>query len=62
MRKDGQKVINIISKYIFNKMEKRFIKVDSTNLPKINIFMIIELLKIDGRYNVPELRGAKAFQ
>jgi len=43
-------------------MEKGFIKVDSTNLPKINICMIIELLKSDGRYNVLELRGAKASQ
>jgi len=45
-KRDGQKIINIVSKYIFNKIKKGFIKADSTNLPKINIFMIIELLKM----------------
>jgi len=43
-------------------VEKGFIKADSTNLPKINIFMVIDLLRSDDRCNVPELRETKAFQ
>lgn len=43
-------------------VEKGFIKADSINLPKINIFMVIDLLRSDDRYNVPELRETKAFQ
>lgn len=43
-------------------VEKGFVKADSTNLPKINMFMVIDLLQSDDRYNMPELRGAKASQ
>ena len=40
-------------------LEEKFIKADSTNLPKINSFMVYEFLIKDERYNDPEVRGVK---
>lgn len=37
-----------------------YVKADSTNLPKIDMFMIIEFITSDGRFNAAEVRGAKA--
>lgn len=43
-----------------NQLEPGFVKADSTNLPKISIFMVWEYIVSDERYNAPEVRGIKA--
>lgn len=40
-------------------LKEGFIKADTTNLPKINPFMIYEFLITDDRFNAPEVRGEK---
>ncbi|XP_043484808.1 uncharacterized protein LOC122512804 [Leptopilina heterotoma] len=42
------------------KLDSGFEKADSSNLPKISIFMVWEYLVTDDRYNAPEVRGVKA--
>ena len=37
-----------------------FTKADSTNLPKLYIFMVWEYLVSDEKYNTPGVRGVKA--
>lgn len=43
-----------------NRLDPDFVKADSTNLPKINVFQVWEYLVTDERYNAPEVRGVKA--
>ncbi|XP_076664263.1 uncharacterized protein LOC143375179 [Andrena cerasifolii] len=43
-----------------NTLEPGFSKADSTNLPKISIFMTWEYIATNERYNLPEVRGVKA--
>lgn len=43
-----------------NILESGFIKADSTNLPKIDIFMICEFIKQSDKFNAAEVRNAKA--
>lgn len=43
------------------KLEPGFVKADSGNMPKIDIFMVLNYIKnIDNRFNDPEFRNAKA--
>jgi len=42
-----------------NKLDPSFIKADSTNLPKIMVFMVWEYIVNDERYNAPEVREIK---
>lgn len=39
-----------------------YVKADSTNLPKIDMFMVRNFLISDTRYNAPEVRGVKLSQ
>lgn len=41
-------------------MEKDFVKADSRNLPRIDMFMVAEFIANDDRYNAPEIRLVKA--
>ena len=41
-------------------LEPEYIKADSTNLPKIDMFMVAEFVKNDDRYNAAEIRLVKA--
>ena len=41
-------------------VEPGYVKADSTNLPKIDIFMVAEFVKNDARYNAAEIRLVKA--
>lgn len=43
-----------------NKLDSGFVKADSSNLPKMTIFMVWKYFMTDERYNVPEIRGVKA--
>lgn len=43
-----------------NTLEPGFSKADSTNLPKISIFMTWEYIATNELYNLPEVRGVKA--
>lgn len=43
-----------------NQLDPGFVRADSTNLPKISIFMVWEYIVTDERYNAPEVRGIKA--
>ncbi|XP_051156855.1 uncharacterized protein LOC127278934 [Leptopilina boulardi] len=43
-----------------NKLDPGFEKADTTNLPKINVFMVYEYITNNERYNAPEVRGVKA--
>jgi hypothetical protein len=40
--------------------DERFIKADSKNLPKVDVFMIGEYLNKNDCYNVAEVQGVKA--
>lgn len=42
------------------KLEPGFVKADSRNLPKIDIFMVLNYIKNDDRFNDPEVRNVKA--
>lgn len=42
-----------------NQLDSGFVKADSTNLPKINVFMVWEYIINDERHNAPEIRGIK---
>lgn len=42
------------------KLEPGFVKADSGNIPKIDIFMVLNYIKNDDRFNDPEVRNAKA--
>jgi len=41
-------------------MDSGFVKADSSNFPKIDIFMVAEFVKNDDRYNAAEIRLVKA--
>ena len=41
-------------------VETGFVKTDSRNLPKIDIFMVAEFIKTDNRFNAAEIRLVKA--
>lgn len=41
------------------KMDK-FVKATSNNLPRVDIFMVHELIKRDDRFNIAEVAGVKA--
>ncbi|XP_011701425.1 PREDICTED: uncharacterized protein LOC105458063 [Wasmannia auropunctata] len=43
-----------------NQLDLGFVKANSTNLPKISVFMVWEYIANDERYNAPEVRGIKA--
>ena len=43
-----------------NVMESGFIKADSRNLPKIDMFMVFEYIKQSDKFNAVEVRNAKA--
>ena len=43
-----------------NRLEERFVKADSRNLPKVDIFMVYEYISTDDRFDAPEIRGVKA--
>ena len=40
-------------------MESGYVKADSGNLPKVNIFMVLDYVKNDERFNDPEVRTSK---
>lgn len=42
-----------------NILESGFIKADSTNLARIDIFMICEFIKQSNKFNAAEVRNAK---
>lgn len=42
-------------------LEIGFVKADSRNLPKIDIFMVAEFIKTDDRFNATEIRLVKAY-
>ncbi|XP_058789699.1 uncharacterized protein LOC131663353 [Phymastichus coffea] len=42
-----------------NKLDPDFLKADSGNLPKVNIFMVLNYIKNDDNFNDPEVRNAK---
>ena len=37
-----------------NKLEEGFVKADSTNLPKVHVFMIWDFLMRSKKHNIPE--------
>ena len=41
------------------KVESSYVKADSGNLPKVNIFMVLDYVKNDERFNDPEVRNSK---
>ena len=41
------------------KVESGYVKADSGNLPKVNIFMVLDYVKNDERFNDPEVRNSK---
>lgn len=43
-----------------NILEPGFVKADSTNLPKIDMFMVCEFIKRSDKFNAAEVRNAKA--
>lgn len=43
-----------------NILKPGFIKADSRNLPKIDIFMVFEYIKQSDKFNAAEVRNAKA--
>lgn len=43
-------------------LSEGFIKADSTNLPRVDMFMVRDLLILDERFNAPEVRGVKMSQ
>ncbi|XP_043478494.1 uncharacterized protein LOC122513004 [Leptopilina heterotoma] len=43
-----------------NKLDPGFEKADTTNLPKLSVFMVYEYITNNERYNAPEVRGVKA--
>jgi len=43
-----------------NILESGFVKADSTNLPKIDMFMVCEFIKQSDKFNAAEVRNAKA--
>ena len=43
-----------------NKLETGFVKTDSTNLPKVHVFMIWDFLMGSKKHNIPEVRRVKA--
>lgn len=43
-----------------NILESGFIKSDLTDLPKIDAFMVCEFIKESDKFNVSEVRNAKA--
>lgn len=43
-----------------NVLELGFIKANSTNLPKIDMFMVFEFIKQSDKFNAAEVRNAKA--
>lgn len=47
---------------MYKNPENDYLKADSTNLPKIDMFMVRNFLVSDSRYNAPEVRGVKLSQ
>ena len=43
-----------------NRLEEGYVKADSRNLPKVDIFMVYEYYSTDDRFDAPEIRGVKA--
>ena len=43
-----------------HKLETGFVKADSTNLPKVHVFMIWDFLMESKKHNIPDVRGVKA--
>ncbi|XP_018395225.1 PREDICTED: uncharacterized protein LOC108773788 [Cyphomyrmex costatus] len=43
-------------------IESGYVKADSNNLPKIDMFMVCEYIKQDDRFNAAEVRGSKNAQ
>ena len=41
------------------KVESGFAKADSGNLSKVNIFMVLDYVENDERFNDPEVRNSK---
>lgn len=41
------------------KVDEGFVMADSRNLPKVDLIMLLELIREDENYNVAEIRGAK---
>ena len=41
------------------KVESGYVKADSRNLPKVNIFMVLDYVKNYERFNDPEVRNSK---
>lgn len=51
----------LIKAYLIKNMESEgFVKASSNNLPSVNIFMVMEFIKNDERFNSAEIRGVKA--
>ena len=44
-----------------NTLKENFVKADSSNLPNLDMFMVMEFIKEDCRFNAAEIRLAKAF-
>lgn len=42
-----------------NRLGAGFVKADSRNLPKIDIFMVFEFIKQSDKFNAAEVRNAK---
>ena len=43
-----------------NRLEPVFLKVDSRNLPKHDIFMLFQFIKCKDKFNAAEIRNANA--
>ena len=43
-----------------SKVDSDFVKVDSENLPKISMFMVLEYFTSNSKYAAPEIRGVEA--
>ena len=41
------------------KVESGYVKADSGNIPEVNIFMVLDYVKNDERFNYPEVRNSK---
>ena len=41
------------------KVESGYVKADSVNLPKVNIFMVLDCVRNDEKLNDPEVRNSK---